>query len=378
MCATNYYDPTFHGLNWDALVAEAKEKIKKSDSLDSDLSTISTLLDKLDDSHLYFIPPFHVGPHHYGWEEEMVGGHCYVTRVDPGSDAGTKGLQAGDEVLAINGYVPTREDSMQLEYTYRVLRPQTKLSLLLRDRNGIEKRIEVATTILQKGRVSVYELMTPGAMFPFRYVELGKLMILKLPVFDFSFSEMDSIISKARKHPSLIIDLRGNSGGFEDALECLVGSVFNKETKICDRKERNATPPLVVKPRGKVFSGNLVVLVDSRSASAAEIFARVVQLERRGVAIGDQTAGRVMEAHEYHYYFSGLPYGATITYADVIMTDHQSLEHTGVIPDGLLLPTAEDLAAGRDPVLAWAVETLGAQLRAEEAGKMFPYKSPIE
>jgi C-terminal processing protease CtpA/Prc len=372
----HYYDPKFHGLNWDALVTEAREKIDQSDSLDSDLSTISGLLDKLNDSHSYLIPPSH-GPYEYGWEAKMVGPHCYVTRVDPVTDAGVKGLRAGDELLAINGRVPTRENFMQLEYTYRTLRPQTKLSLRLRDQSGVERTIEVATTI-QKHPVYLYKFGTPQQMFPVRYIELPGVMILRLPIFEFSFSEMGSIISKACNYPSLIVDLRGNPGGTADALEYMIGSVFSKETKIGDRKGRSATQPLVVKPRRKVFTGNLVVLVDSTSGSGAEVFARVVQLERRGVVIGDQTSGRVMEAHTYYYpSYSELQYGASITTADLIMTDHQSLEHTGMTPDRLLLPTPEDLAAGRDPVLARAAETLGARLSAEAAGKMFPYHPPI-
>ncbi|MBP1770638.1 MAG: hypothetical protein H6P96_1256 [Candidatus Aminicenantes bacterium] len=66
-------------------------------------------------------------------------------------------------------------------------------------------------------------------------------------------------------------------------------------------------------------------------------------------------------------------YGLMITESDLIMADGQSLEGIGVVPDELLLPTAQDLAAGRDPVLAKAVSLAGGLILPEEAAKQFPY-----
>ena len=116
-------------------------------------------------------------------------------------------------------------------------------------------------------------------------------------------------------------------------------------------------------------------MIDSESGSSSEIFARTIQLEKAGTVIGDRSAGAVMRAKSYSFR-SGADtvvfYGASITDADLIMTDGKSLEHVGVTPDELLLPTAADLAAKRDPVLTRAAGLVGVKIDPERAGSMFP------
>lgn len=119
----------------------------------------------------------------------------------------------------------------------------------------------------------------------------------------------------------------------------------------------------------------LIVLIDSQPASAAEIFAKTIQLQKRGIVLGDVSSGSVMESQRYRY-ASGLDrvafYGASITDADVIMPDGKSLEHVGVTPDVLVLPTAADLATRRDPVIAKTAEVAGATISPEKAGALYP------
>jgi C-terminal processing protease CtpA/Prc len=389
----HYYDQKFQGVDWKSEVEKTTQKINAAGSLPLAVSEIGAALLSLNDSHTFFLPPAYDVRFDYGWQGQMVGDQCFVIRVRPGSDAEKKGLKPGDEILQLNGYIPTRNNWWKMEYGLKTLRPEPGLILQLRDPVGQQREAEVATTMVQKQRIlnvtdssgttiwdMVREQETEEYLGRSRFAETeGDVGILKLPSFEFDKSEIDRMIGKARQHQALVLDLRGNPGGYTDTLEYLVGATFDKEVKIGDRVGRSHNKPMIAKTHYHPFTGKLVVLVDSWSASAAELYARVVQIEKRGTVMGDHSSGSVMEATQYTYH-SGADtqfyFGASITDADIIMTDGKSLEHTGVVPDVLMLPTADDLSKGLDPVLAHAVETVGGKLTPEAAGKLFPYEWP--
>lgn len=404
----HYYDPKFHGFDWDAVVAGTRRKIDNSPSYDMAILQIAAAVDALNDSHTSFVPPraminFPNGyvrdwrslmmlskvRQDYGWEYEIIGEHCFITHVRPGSDAEKKGLHGGDEVLSINGYRPERATIQRANYVFRVLRPQPELKLEVGDPAGVKRELTVEAKVRQVPMMSQYErgaetirayeerehLLQP------RVEEFGDdLAIIKFPAFLLPMEGIEKLVGKARKHKALILDLRDNHGGREDTLQYLLGGVFNHEVKLGDKIMRSDHKPLTAKPLNKPFSGKLVVLINSESMSAAELFSRTVQLEKRGLVLGDQSAGRVMEARFYQHQLSGraIFYGVSVTEGDLVMTDGKSLEHVGVTPDEVMVPTASDLAKGADPVLAYAAGTLGVKLTPEEAGKLFPYEWPSE
>jgi carboxyl-terminal processing protease len=385
----HYYDPKFHGVNWDAKVAEMKQKINASDSMPRAMSEVAAALDALNDSHTFFLPPRHAYRHDYGWQAQMIGDRCFVLRVRPGSDGETKGVKPGDELVGLNGFAPNRENFGKMQYVFNTLRPQPGLRLDLRSPTGEQRQLDVAATVIEEKREvlgsaflweEIQQEKTTAYLGRAQFSELnGEVGILKFPRFFFAEKEIDEMIDKARKHKALVLDLRGNPGGSVETLKYLIGGFFEKEVKIGDRVGRSEHQPMIAKPHGQPFTGKLFVLVDSRSGSAAELFARVVQIEKRGTVLGDRSSGSVMEAKRYTY-ASGIGmvafYGASITDADIIMTDGKSLEHSGVIPDEVMLPSAEDLAHGRDPVLSRAAEIVGAKLSPSAAGKLFPYEWP--
>lgn len=389
----NYYDPNFHGIDVDARFKLAEEKLKVANSLGQAYGIIAQAVLDLNDSHTNFSPPGSNIRVEYGWEMQAVGDKCYIAAVKPGSDAEAKGLKPGDLVLSVDGFKPSRKELWKLEYYYYALSPRAGVHMVVQSPGQPPRDLDVAAKVRHLKRILslvnsqatldindlIRESEDDAKFYRHRFQKFGNVIVWKMPNFAFEPTQADSLMTDQMKAASgLILDLRGNPGGYVETLERLAGHFFDHDVKIADLKGRKEMKPQMAKASGKdTFSGKVVVLIDSESGSAAELFARLMQIEKRGVVIGDVSAGAVMQSKFFPQQMgvdTVIFYGQSITNADVIMTDGKSLEHVGVIPDELLRPTPEDMAANRDPVLARAAELLGFALDSEKAGKLFPLK----
>jgi carboxyl-terminal processing protease len=382
-----YYDPEIHGLDWDGLYQKYAARIPRVLNLGEGMRVIAALLSELKDSHTYFMPPMRSVRIDYGYTLGLVGDACFVTQIRPKTDAEAK-LHIGDQVVKLDGYLVTRGDFHALQYYRQALAQRNGTVFGVRTATGEVRELKVSAT---EHPVNLFRHDSYADAMNRRdsqedaihreIRESGDVAIWKLPGFYLSLEDVEKEIGRARRHKALILDLRGNGGGSDETLHWLIGSLFDHDIKIGDRVERVSTTPMIAKRLGHPFEGKLIVLVDAGSASASEILARTVQLEHRGTVIGDRTSGAVMEAKVYREstgVSTGPVFGFSVTAANLIMADGKSLEGTGVVPDELLLPTAADLAAGRDPVLARAAELAGVKLDPDAAGKLFPFEwSPL-
>jgi C-terminal processing protease CtpA/Prc len=386
----NYYDANYRGMDLDARFAAASEKIKTAASVGQILGIIAQVLIELDDSHTFFLPPQIQTKVDYGWTIQVIGERCFVNSVDKGSDAEAKGVKIGDEVIEAGGFTLGRKNLWKFNYLFGVLRPQPVIRTTLRSPNGETRQLDLlakqttAKKIIDLTNYNETQDMVRKAEREAdrdrdRFKSFGdQLLIWKMNNFDLEEYQVDDQISRAKKYKALILDLRGNSGGWLITMRRLVANLCDHDVKIADSKERKETKPLIAKTRGSnAYNGKVIILVDSESASASELLARTMQLEKRGLVIGDQTAGAVMSARHYGYEYGVdvvIFYGASITVADMIMPDGNSLEHHGVIPDEVRLPSAEDLASGRDAVMSYAASLQGVTLDPVEAGKLFDFQ----
>jgi len=215
----NYYDTTFHGLDWDARYQHYSERMKQATSLGQGFSLVAGFVDGLRDSHTYFMPPQRPVRIVFGFQMMMVGGKAMIVRIRPGTDAATK-MRAGDEVVAYNKFLVSRDSLPNMDYYYRWLSPQPTCELVLKDSQGQQRVVKVDAKIKQLERLAVWGSQREEAELKLTqdYYEMGDVMIWKMQEFD-PDAEVDHMFSIARKHKALVLDLRENPGGAVVTLE---------------------------------------------------------------------------------------------------------------------------------------------------------------
>lgn len=385
----HYYDSTFHGVDLGARWDSAATLIQTAQSNSQIFGVIAWTLLGLEDSHTLFVPPARVAQVAYGWEAKMVGDSCYIVHVDPKSDAAAQGLARGDHVLHIDQFVPNRRDFWKIMYWLHALSPQPAVRLVVRSLRGDERTITAASKVTMgrhivdltgaSGGSDLWDLIrkaeNTAREHASRFAELDRhALVWRMPTFNIDDRDLDRALGKAHDFPALVLDLRGNTGGAERALQRLLGAFVERPDTIGVLHRRTERRLLVITPRRR-FAGRLAVLVDSRSGSAAELFAHTIKMRSRGVVLGDRTWGGVRRSVVHGHQIGTQTvvfYAVSVTDAEVVMDDGSRLEGVGMTPDEILLPTGTDLAAGRDPVLARALALVGVERSPEEAGRLLP------
>jgi carboxyl-terminal processing protease len=358
--AKYFYDPEMKGLDWKTLTAEADEKIKQAKTTSEAITAIAVLVDKLKDSHTQFVPPSRAGRPVYGFSAKMFGDEARIYQVKPGSNADKAGLQPGDHILQIFNYRPQRKNFDDAMYYYRVLHPMPELKITYQRGSEATQTVSVPAKVKTSSRSveieDIYHLMmdTDEDERYFYGSFDGDIGYLQLPSFG---AERIPIPDIAAPH-AFVLDLRGNPGGRVDSLGDFAGHFTSKAGILNNMHYRKKTEPVKIKPHGDRFNVPLIILVDSRSASAAEIFARYFQKTGQAKVVGDTSSGQVNTSLYYPEEVGGssvVPFGVQIAIARVAFEDGEELEHHPIIPDYPCLPTEADLHSHADPCLKKAV-----------------------
>jgi carboxyl-terminal processing protease len=150
---------------------------------------------------------------------------------------------------------------------------------------------------------------------------------------------------KAEKIDGLVLDLRGNGGGYLPEATALTGLFIDKGPVV---QLKVTTGELEVQDdpeAGIAYAGPLAVLVDRFSASASEIFAGAIQDYHRGVVLGQRTFGKGTVQNLVPLdRWSPRPVNGqlTVTIGKFYRVTGESTQHRGVEPD-VTLPSQIDM-----------------------------------
>jgi hypothetical protein len=166
----------------------------------------------------------------------------------------------------------------------------------------------------------------------------------------------------------LVIDLRRNSGGVMLQLQRFLGRLLGNDVDIGSLRAGTARTRMRTWRWGAIYRGPVVLLIGPSSMSAAEIAAAALQDHQRGMLVGRMTNGSVLNSRKYP-----LPDGGMIMVPvkDYYRVDQRRIEGVGVEPDVHVMPTLEEVRAGRDAALERALELLPA-LKTRQSRSLAP------
>ncbi|MFH1030755.1 MAG: S41 family peptidase [bacterium] len=273
--------------------------------------------------------------------------HEILTIISPLPDtpAEKAGLKPGDKVYAING-----EETMGMYIDVAVSKIRGKAGTdvvlkILRERQRETLDIKITRGAIKFDSVR-WELRDDGVAYV-------KVLHFNTDTVD-KFSEAVNDIVKA-KPKGIILDLRGNPGGFLDAAVKMAsewvedGVVVTEKYSEEKKKEHDAIG------RARLTNYKTVVLINKGSASGSEIVAGALKDLGYAVLVGEKTFGKgsVQSLEEF-----GDGSSLKMTVAKWLTPNGNCINETGIEPDVAIELTDEDYNEDRDPQMERAVEIL--------------------
>ena len=204
----------------------------------------------------------------------------------PGGPSDKVGIMAGDKIVTIDG-----EDAfgkkVTNEYVAEHLRGKKGTKVILGIRRGKSDELidfEVVRDKIPLNSIDAAFMLDKNI----GYIRLDRFAQTSMSEFDESLAKL-----KSQKMKSLVLDLRGNTGGYLNVAAELSNQFLKNDMTIV-YTEGDKSPKQVFKTdkKGKFTDGKLVVLIDEGSASASEIVSGAIQDWDRGVLIGRRSFGK--------------------------------------------------------------------------------------
>ena len=278
-----------------------------------------------------------------------LGASCtlVVASVIQGAPADKAGLLPGDRIVSIDG----RTLSGSVDAAVATIRgPKGTTVVLGVERPGVAGQLTIS---IVRGVVIQKEVET-------RSLAAGSVGYIRLTAFsdnsarDFAAAVKADVAAGQKR---LVIDLRGNGGGFVTAAQVVASQFLPDGVVFYEEGADQVSTTISAAPGGAATNPaiKVVVLIDGNSASASEIVAGALQARGRAELIGSQSFGKgTIQAFQQLSDNGG---GFRLTIAKWLTPNRVWINHVGLTPD-IAVSVPANTPAGSDPVLDRALQVL--------------------
>lgn len=266
-----------------------------------------------------------------------------IIRTLPGNAAEKAGLLAGDIIIGVNdestsGWTATKAaEKIRGEVDTTV-----KVKVV---RNNEEKEFTITRAIVNNP--SIQTAVENG---------IGTLTISRFDGETSALALKAAQTFKQQNVRGIILDLRGNGGGYLTAAQDVAGLWLNDKVVVSERTNGKVVDELKSGNNALLAGIPTVILVNGSSASASEIVAGALQDHKAATLIGEKTFGKGTVQKVVDLGAGAL---LKVTIARWYTPNGKNITKEGVTPDQTIELKAEDVNAGKDPQLDAARQKLG-------------------
>ena len=271
-----------------------------------------------------------------------------ITKPFPNSPAEKAGLQAGDQVIALDGQDVT--SLLPEAVRQKVLGPEGTTVTLTIQRPEQEAPFDVKIT-----RAIIVVPSVTSQMLD------NKIAYVQITTFgDSTASDLHKQLGSlmAQKPKALILDLRNNGGGYLDTGVQVASEFISSGVIVSEKAGDGSLTPFQAIKGGLATSQSLplIVLVNGFSASASEIVAGALQDTGRAKLLGETTYGKGTVQNWVP--LSDNQGAVRVTIARWLTPNGNTIDKKGLTPDIVVKMTTDDINANLDPQLDAAVKQL--------------------
>ncbi len=212
-----------------------------------------------------------------GIEYELKDDDVVITRVYKGSPADKLGVRTGMSIEKINNIQVYEKSKDEIDKLIN-----GKIGTTLTLTYYYKNRFKTLTIIRDKTDLDVVEHFSVNK----------KIIYIKISSFQKNISKKFLNIALKNKKKSIILDLRDNPGGYVDESVKLANFFIDKGV-IVSSKERNKDEEYYFADKETPLKDTrIVILINSETASAAEIFTAAMKEYRKAIIIGERSYGK--------------------------------------------------------------------------------------